>query len=69
MTKPKTVRTDKIETEFDEVVARLLQTDNKELEDEIAKTKREADEAGKYVEERSDSIKRGARRTKHRFRI
>lgn len=69
MTKPKSNRSAKIETEFDEVVARLLQTDKKELEDEIAKTKREADEVGKYVEERSDSIKRGARRTKHRFRL
>lgn len=69
MTKPNKKRSDKIESELDEVLARLLQTDKKELEDEIAKTKREADEAGKYVEERSDSIRRGARRTKHRFRL
>lgn len=69
MTKPKKTRPDKIETELDEVVARLLQTDKKELEDEITRSKRESDEAEKYVEERRDSIQRGARRAKHRFRL
>jgi hypothetical protein len=69
MTKAKKTKAAKIGTEFDEVVARLLQTDKEELEGEIERTKREADEAGQYVEERRDSIRRGARRTKHRFRL
>ena len=45
-----------------------LRTD-KESEDEIEQVKRETDEVEKYVEERRDSIRRGARRSKHRFRI
>ena len=51
------------------VVSPILQTDKKELENETERVKREADEVGEYVDERRDSIRRGARRSKHRFRI
>lgn len=67
MTKPAKNRPKKpakVETEFDEGV-----TDKKKLEGEIARAKREAGEVGKYVDERRDSIRRGARRSRHRFRL
>lgn len=54
---------------FEEALARFISTDPKELEDEIAKVKADAEETERYVEERRQSIKRGARRAPKRFRL
>lgn len=54
---------------FDEALARLIQTDPKELADTLDKIKREDREVKEYVEERRQSIRRGARRAKKRFRL
>lgn len=54
---------------FEEALTRLLRTDPEELASEIEKTKEKDREVSEFVEERRDSIRRGARRTKHRFRI
>jgi hypothetical protein len=54
---------------FDEAVKRLVQTDPKELEDAFAETQRESEEVKPYVEERRESIRKGARRTSKRFRL
>ena len=54
---------------FSEAIQRLVQTDPKELADAFAETERENEEARRYVEERRESIRRGARRVPKRFRI
>ncbi|WP_127599963.1 hypothetical protein [Nitratireductor alexandrii] len=54
---------------FGEALERLLRVDPKEIDKEIAKTKREAEEIERDAEKTEDSIERGARRTKHRFRL
>lgn len=54
---------------FDEALARLIQTDPKEAQDAADSVKRDAEGVRKYVEERSDSIERGARRSRSRFRL
>ena len=54
---------------FDEALARLLQTDKKELEDTVDQVRREEAEAERYVEERRESIRKGARRAPKRFRL
>ena len=54
---------------FDEALARLIQTDPKEIEDAADSVKRDDKEVREYVQERRESIAKGARRTSHRFRI
>ena len=54
---------------FEEALARLMQTDPEELAAEVEAVKDKDREIAAYVEERRDSIGRGARRTKHRFRL
>jgi len=54
---------------FDEALARFLQTDKKELEDAVDQARREEAEAERYVEERRESIRKGARRAPKRFRL
>ncbi len=58
-----------IESDTDEAVARLLQTDPKELTDALKEVERKQGEVHANVESSRDSIQRGARRTKHRFRL
>jgi hypothetical protein len=59
----------RVPTKAPKPVLPLSYANEKEIEEETAGAKREADEVEKYVDERQDSIRRGARRTKHRFRI
>lgn len=54
---------------FGEALERLFGVDPKEIETEIEKTKREAEGVERAVKETEDSIDRGARRSKHRFRL
>ena len=54
---------------FDEALARLIQTDPQEAEEAADSVKRGDQEARKYVKERDDSIERGARRSRARFRL
>jgi hypothetical protein len=55
---------------FDEALARFIQTDPKEVADEIDKIKRRDREVEEYVEERRRSVRHGARRgPKKRFRL
>lgn len=54
---------------FDEALARLIQTDPKEAQDAADSVRRDDEEARRYVEERRDSIERGARRSRARFRL
>jgi hypothetical protein len=57
------------EMSFEEALARLLQTDPAELREEKRRAEEEVREIDAYVEERKESIRKGARRTKHRFRL
>lgn len=54
---------------FDEALARFMQTDKQELADTKERIEREDEGVTAYVEERRESIRRGARRTGSRFRI
>jgi hypothetical protein len=55
---------------FDEALARLIQTESKDVADEIEEIKRHDREVEEYVEERRRSIRQGARRgPKKRFRL
>jgi hypothetical protein len=54
---------------LDEALARFIQTDKREVEDVIDRVIREEQAVSDYVEERRDSIRKGARRTGTRFRI
>jgi hypothetical protein len=54
---------------FDEALARFIQTDPAEAEAAAESVRREDEEVRKYVKERSDSIERGARRSRARFRL
>jgi hypothetical protein len=54
---------------FDEALARFIQTDRDEVEDAMNRVDRDDREAREYVEERRESIKRGARRSRARFRL
>jgi hypothetical protein len=56
-------------TSVGEALERLYRVDPKKLEREIDRTKREAGEIERDVQEIEESIDRGARRTKHRFRL
>lgn len=60
---------DMFDLEFDEALARLLQTSPEEVEGLIETIKKDDEGVKAYVEERRDSIQRGALRSKHRFRI
>ncbi len=55
--------------DFGEALKRLIGVDPREIESEIAKTKRKSEEIKRGVKDTEDSIDRGARRTKHRFRL
>jgi hypothetical protein len=59
----------RLDMSFDEALKRVAQTDPKELADAFAETERENEEAKKYVEERRESIRKGARRAPKRFRL
>ena len=52
---------------FDEALARFIQTDPKEVADEIDEIKRRDREVSEYVDERRKSIRKGARRANKRF--
>jgi hypothetical protein len=54
---------------FDEALARLLQTDKKELEDAFEKARQDEAEAKRYAQERQESIRKGGRRAPKRFRL
>jgi hypothetical protein len=60
---------DPIESEFDESLARFIQTDPKELADALEQVRQKQEEVRQNVEKRRDSIERGARRSKKRFRL
>jgi hypothetical protein len=53
---------------FNEALARLLQTDKKELEDAFEKARQDESEAKRYAEERQESIRKGARRAPKRIK-
>ncbi|WP_157081285.1 hypothetical protein [Novosphingobium naphthalenivorans] len=55
--------------DFDEASARSIHIDSKEIESASESVKRDDDEAREYVKERRDSIERGARRSRKRFRL
>jgi len=59
----------KLGMDFTEAVKRFAQTDPKELAEEKKRSEEEIQEIDRYVEERQESIRKGARRTKHRFRL
>jgi hypothetical protein len=54
---------------FDEALARLIQTEPDQVADAVERINREEEEVREYVEERRSSIRKGARRTRHRFRL
>lgn len=54
---------------FEEALARFAKTDPKEIADAHERVRSAQGEVEKNVAERRDSIRSGARRTKHRFRI
>ncbi len=54
---------------FDEALKRLAQTNPKEIQESIAQTIHDEEEAKRYVEERRESIRKGARRAPKRFRL
>ena len=54
---------------FDEALARLVQTKPEEISDFFDQVKKDEEEAGRYVEERRESIRKGARRASKRFRL
>jgi hypothetical protein len=53
---------------FAEALARLVQTDPRELEQAYEKARRAEAEARQFIEERKASIRKGARRSAGRFR-
>ena len=54
---------------FEEALARLVQTDPKEMADTYEQVRRDEEEVEKYVAEREQSIGRGVRRAAKRFRL
>ena len=54
---------------FNEALARLAQTDPKDLADTYEQVQQDDAKVDKYVEEREQSIRRGARRAGKRFRL
>ena len=64
----KTPRPKAIESEFDETVARLLQTDPKELEAALARVRRKQAEVEKYVKGLEEDIAEGSDRPAKKFR-
>jgi hypothetical protein len=59
----------KLDMGFMEALRRFAQTDPDELAEAKKKAEEEIREVDQYVEERKESIRRGARRTKHRLRL
>ncbi len=57
-----------LETEFEKTIARLLQTDPKELADALEQAPKKQRDIDRYVKEREESIRKGARRARKRFR-
>jgi len=51
---------------LDEALARLLQTNPKELEDMYDETRRSEEQAKRFIEEREQSIRRGAHGVRRR---
>ena len=58
-----------LDMSFDEALRRYGQTDPKELADMIEEANRAGEDAEKFIEERIESIRRGARRAPKRFRL
>ena len=70
MTKLKRKRTEPVETEFDEVVARLLQTDPEELAASIAEQiEKQRAAAEKQILDARKEIQNGARPRQGQFRL
>jgi hypothetical protein len=59
----------KLDMSFEEALRRLAQTDPDEARDELEKIAKKEEEVERYVREREDSIRRGARRARKRFRL
>jgi hypothetical protein len=58
-----------LEMDFGEALRRFIQTDPKELADLAEEAQRKGENVERYVQERIDSIRRGARRAPKRFRL
>jgi hypothetical protein len=69
MAKEKKRRSESLETEFEEVVARLLQTAPEELDDALARVRRKQAEVRKGVEQINRDIERGFRTEGKKFRL
>ena len=69
MTKKRKKGADLHDLSFQEALGRFLNTDPKELEEEIERVKRKQEAAEQYVEERKKSIRKGARRANKKFRL
>lgn len=54
--------------DFEEALKRLAQTDPDEIKDEIEQVRKRQEEIREYIKERGESIQRGARRARVRFR-
>jgi hypothetical protein len=54
---------------FEEALARLIQTDPKELADSAQEARKKEEEVERYAAEREASIRKGARRAGKRFRL
>jgi hypothetical protein len=54
---------------FEEVLARLLQTDPAELADSVKEMREKEKEVERFIREVDDDIRRGARRARKRFRL
>jgi hypothetical protein len=69
MTKRKNEPPMRLDLSFEEALARLAQVDPAEILDAHCKVQQAQEDVEKDVAERRESIRRGARRTAHRFRI
>jgi hypothetical protein len=58
-----------LDMSFDKALRRYAQTNPKELADLIEEANRAGEDAEKFIQERIDSICRGARRAPKRFRL
>jgi len=54
---------------FSEALERLIQTNPAELRDHLEKIRKEREDVDKYVKEREESIRKGARRAPKKFRL
>lgn len=69
MTKKQKRMTGLEEMPFAQALEQLVRVDPKDVQSEIDKTEIERQEAKRGAKEVEESIERGARRTKHRFRL